>query len=71
MAAGRVTRGFTKPSAVSTYTGINTIQQGCFLENMRRVLHLIRIDQSHKGWIGEPCKPKRGKERHTNVKHGN
>ena len=26
MAAGRITRGFTKPSAVSTYTGINTIQ---------------------------------------------
>ena len=25
-AAGRITRGFTKPSAVSTYTGINTIQ---------------------------------------------
>ena len=25
MAAGRITRGFTKPSAVSTYTGINTI----------------------------------------------
>ena len=24
--AGRITRGFTKPSAVSTYTGINTIQ---------------------------------------------
>ena len=29
---------------------------------MRRVLHPIRIDQSHKGWIGEPCKPKRRKE---------
>ena len=25
-AAGRITRGFTKPSAVSTYTGINTIR---------------------------------------------
>ena len=24
-AAGRITRGFIKPSAVSTYTGINTI----------------------------------------------
>ena len=24
--AGRITRGFTKPSAVSTYTGINNIQ---------------------------------------------
>ena len=26
MAARRITRGFTKPSAISTYTGINTIQ---------------------------------------------
>ena len=26
MVAGRITRGFTKPSAISTYTGINTIQ---------------------------------------------
>ena len=25
-AAGRITRGFTKPSAISTYTSINTIQ---------------------------------------------
>ena len=59
MVAGRITRGFTKPSAISIYTGINTIQCGYFLENMRHVLHLIRIDQSHKGWIGKPCKPKR------------
>ena len=26
MVAGRITRGFTKPSAISMYTGINTIQ---------------------------------------------
>ena len=38
---------------------------------MRRVLHPIRIDRSHKGWISEPCKPKRREESHTNVKHGN
>ena len=60
--AGRITRGFTKPSAVSTYTSINTIQQECFLENMRRILHPIRIDQSHKGCIGKPCKLKRRKK---------
>ena len=26
MVAGRITRGFNKPSAISTYTSINTIQ---------------------------------------------
>ena len=30
---------------------------------------MIRIDQSHKGWIGEPCKLKRRREGHTDVKH--
>ena len=39
------------------------------MENTRRVLHLIRIDRSYKGWIGKPCKPKRRKERHTIVKY--
>ena len=38
------------------------------MENTRHVLCPIRIDRSHKGWIGEPCKPKK-KERHTKVKH--